>query len=98
MGFLFSSCGTQAPGQVGSVVVACGLCCPMAHGILVPRPGIESMSPALEGRFFTTGPLGKSLESGFCPLVGETSTEDRADSLEGRARPQGLLKLVSAHW
>ena len=25
-------------------------------GILVPRPGIEPMSPALQGRFLTTGP------------------------------------------
>ena len=29
--------------------------------ILVPEPVIESGSPALEGRFLTTGPLGKSL-------------------------------------
>ena len=31
-------------------------------GVLVPRPGIEPMSPALEGRFVTTGPPGKSQE------------------------------------
>ena len=29
-----------------------------AHGILAPQPGIEPMSPALEGKFLTTGPLG----------------------------------------
>ena len=39
-----SSCGTQA----------------MACGILVPQPGIKPMSPALQGRFLTTGPPGKS--------------------------------------
>ena len=39
-----------------------GLSCPAACGILVPRPGIEPMSPALEGRFLTTGPPGKSLQ------------------------------------
>ena len=33
----------------------------MACGILVPPPGIEPMSPALQGGFLTTGPLGKSL-------------------------------------
>ena len=33
----------------------------MAHGILVPWPGIEPVSPALQGRFLTTGPPGKSL-------------------------------------
>ena len=32
-----------------------------ACGSLVSRPGIESMSPALEGRFLTTGASGKSL-------------------------------------
>ena len=41
--------------------MVCGLSCFMACGILVPRPGIEPTSPELEGRFFTTGPLGKSL-------------------------------------
>ena len=73
-GLLFS-CGIGAPGCVGSVVcgtrarllrcvsavvVARGLSCPAACGILVARPGIEPASPALEGRFFITGPPGKS--------------------------------------
>ena len=47
--------------HVGALVVAHGLSCPAACGILVPRPGIEPVSPALEGRFLTTGPPGKSL-------------------------------------
>ena len=34
--------------------------CPMACGILVPGPGIEPVPPALEGRFLTTEPPGKS--------------------------------------
>ena len=55
-----SSCGVWAPQHVGSVVAACGLSCPAACGILVPRPGMEPVSPALEGRFLTTGPPGKS--------------------------------------
>ena len=29
---------------------------PIACGILVPQPGIEPTSPALEGGFLTTGP------------------------------------------
>ena len=37
------------------------LSCPAACGILAPQPGIESVSHALEGRFLTTGPPGKSL-------------------------------------
>ena len=40
----------------GSVVRAHGLSCSTACGILVPRPGITPTSPALQGRFLTTGP------------------------------------------
>ena len=73
----FSSCGMQVPECADSVVVvrrlsSCsthGLGCPVAHGILVPQPGIEPASSALEGgfffflegRFLTTGPQGKSM-------------------------------------
>ena len=39
-----------------SVVVAQRISCPGAHGILVPQPGIESESPALQGGFFTRPP------------------------------------------
>ena len=53
--------GRGAPEHVGSVAVACRLSFPTACGILVPQPGIEPTSPALEGRFLTTGPPGKSL-------------------------------------
>ena len=50
-------------GMWASVVAVCGLSCPTAHGILVPQPGIEPTSPALEGGFLTTGPPGRSQES-----------------------------------
>ena len=43
---------------MGSVVVARGLSCPMACGFLVPWPGIEPESPALQDGFLTTGPPG----------------------------------------
>ena len=46
--------------QLGSVVVAPGLSCPLARGILVAPPGIESMSAALEGEYLTTGSRRKS--------------------------------------
>ena len=45
--------------QVGSVVVAHRLICPTAWDL--PRPGIEPVSPALQGRFSTTGPPEKPL-------------------------------------
>ena len=47
--------------SAGSVVAVPGLCCPVASGILIPQPGIKPVSPALEGRFLTTGPPGKFL-------------------------------------
>lgn len=53
-----SNCGTQA-----SLVVACRLSCPsspaMWHLSSLTRDG--TFTPALEGGFVTTGPLGKSL-------------------------------------
>ena len=53
-------CGTWVLSlrRESSVVVARGLSCPVACGILVPQPGIEPSSPALGGGFFTTGPPG----------------------------------------
>ena len=39
--------------------------CPAAHGILVLRLGMESVTPVLGGRFLTTGPPGKSPETAF---------------------------------
>ena len=49
----------RALGEQASVVVARGLSCPMAMWDL-PGLGIEPVSPALAGRFLTTGPPGKS--------------------------------------
>ena len=37
----------------------------MACGILVPQTGIKPASPAWQGRFLTTGPLGESLNLRF---------------------------------
>ena len=51
----FSSCGVQALESVGSAVAAWVLSCPEAYGNLVPPSRIEPESPALQGRFSTTG-------------------------------------------
>ena len=53
--------------STGSVVATCQPSCPAARGILVPWPGIELKSPALQGRFLTTGPSGKSPIERLCP-------------------------------
>ena len=52
-----TSCGS------GLVVAAHRLGFSEESGILVPQPGIELASPALQGRFLTTRPPGKSLFS-----------------------------------
>lgn len=46
--------------SMGSVVGASGLSFPMAGGTLVPQAGIELVLPALQTRFLTTLPLGKT--------------------------------------
>ena len=60
-GLWHSSCNAWALDHVVPVVAAYQFSCSVACGILVPQPGIEPMSPALQGRFLTTGPPGKSL-------------------------------------
>ena len=47
-------------GRAGSVVVAHGLSGPSACGIF-PETRMEPMSPAMEGRFLTTGPRGSRM-------------------------------------
>ena len=53
-----SSCGTQGPECMGSVVVA--LSFSMACEVLFPWPGITPASPGLQSRFLTTGTPGKT--------------------------------------
>ena len=62
------------PGAGNPCSRACRLSCPTACGILVPQAGIEPTSPALEGRFLTTGPsrseerrVGKECRSRWSP-------------------------------
>ena len=45
---------------LGLSCLSCGM---RACRILVPQPGTEPISPAPQGRFLATGPLGKSLGS-----------------------------------
>ena len=52
----FSSCGTGPVVALPSAFTCCVAC-----RILVLQPGIQLLSPALQGGFLTTGPPGKSL-------------------------------------
>ena len=55
--------------------MAHGLSCPTACWILVPRPGIEPVSPALVGRLLTTGQPGKVPSKSFFMAWWFLSTE-----------------------
>ena len=57
----FSCWGAQTPGCRDSVVVMCGLNYHTACGIFSSLTRDWTWVPVLEGRFLTTGPLGKSL-------------------------------------
>ena len=59
--FSLSSRVPWVPEHVASVVVAHGLSYSAACGVLVPQPGMELLPPALQSRFLTPGPSGKSL-------------------------------------
>ena len=54
------SCGIFLLLRTDSLVVAWGLSYSLECGILVPWPGIQPVSPALQGGFLTPGPRGKS--------------------------------------
>ena len=79
----FSLVVAQAPERVGSIVVVPGLSYLAACGILVPQPGIEPTSPALEGGFLTTGPPAKSPE--YCFLTFTFRDVSLFDSVESYA-------------
>ena len=57
------NCSYAVVMQLCSYAVVMQLNCPVACGILLPEPGIEPMSPALEGGVLTTGLSGKSSAS-----------------------------------
>ena len=60
--FIFGCIGSSLQ-HAGFYIVVCRLRCPTACEILVPRPGIKPASPALQGRFLTTGSPGKFVTS-----------------------------------
>ena len=64
----------------GSVVVVNKLSCPMECGVVVPRPGIAPVSPALAGEFLTTGPPEKFLSGNLDgSLTRDSEPQDPAE-------------------
>ena len=63
--------------SAGLLVVAHRFSCLVAYGGL-PRPGLKPVSPALAGRFLTSGPSGKSPNTYALErtLLAENSSED----------------------
>ena len=62
-------------GCSGSSILSLRLSCPAACRILVPLPGKEPMFKALEGRFLTTRPPGKSLHNFLTSSILQPSAE-----------------------
>ena len=80
---------------MGSFVGACRLSCSMAFENLVPQPRIEPMSPVLEDRSLTTGPLGKSPVTCLCPwFCGLTIQFLGGPTMVGRSKITLLTWLV----
>ena len=62
-GPLLHHVGSFVTASPGSLVAACGLSCFTACGTLVLPSRTQSLSSALQGRYLTSGPPGRSLDS-----------------------------------
>ena len=69
-----------------------------ACGVLVPWPGIEPVSPALQGGFLTTGPPGKSLCAGSCNSDVTTNVSHPQAMDSTGASPRRTAKLGTRRW
>ena len=74
--------------SLGIFVAVRRLSCPVACGILVPQQGVQPMSPALEGRFLTTGP----------PTLGSLHWEQRAVATGPPGKSPALPLYRSVVW
>ena len=95
------SCGTRIfVAARGLFLVARRLICPAAFGILVPPPGIQPASPALEAGFFTTGPPAKSLAFQFLLHLADTAlfANWRCCATLHLSKSVGAIFRVFAHW
>ena len=88
-------CSAWAPSlwRIGSIVAVWGLSCLVVCGILVTWPGIIPESPALQGRFLTPGPSGKSL---YCFHVKQTHKHISASSYLKILKFNSLKAAVSS--
>ena len=61
----------------------------------LPNPGIESGSPTLAGRFFTTEPPGKPLKTLLVVRMSVNPRKQQRVLLPGRAGPPQMLSIKS---
>ena len=75
----FSSCGFQSPERASGDAQLV-----VAHGLMwdLPGPGIEPVSPALAGRFFSTGPPEKPFPALLITSVSAIQRVPEADALD----------------
>ena len=78
--------------QLNSLVAVCKLSCSTACGILVSQAGIEPISPALQGRFLTTGPPGKS------PGTASSASSSLYCTGTKHSSPSSCLLLIPLVW
>ena len=102
LGLIPAACELLLLWCTGSSVTGCRLSCPLTSGLLVPGPGIKPASPALEGRFLTTGPPGLGLECCCCSVTQSCLTlcNPMDYSMPGPPFPHYLLEFaqVCIHW
>ena len=100
----FSGCGTWARSLrlralTGSVVVVHGLSYLLSCMCCLPDPGIESLSLALAGRFFTAEPPGESshLTGGSLPVLRAQASQPHGAGPRvcGRQLPARVAQRVS---
>ena len=77
-----------------SLAVVRRLSCPAACGILVPQPGLEPASPALQDGFLTTGPPGKSPRNTFLTALLHHWSVSSVHILSGGTR----IRLSHYYW
>ena len=84
---------------VRASLVVCGLSSPAVCGSLVPWPGIEPASAALEGGFFTTEGPGKSLNviSSFWTLRSFSSIS-KLHQLKFKLESYYIKMLILGNW
>ena len=91
------ACAWALLGLTGFLVALYWLSCPGACAVLVPHPGMEPISPVLQGEFFTTGSPAKSRKLTVSLKVLRWVLENMVD-LQSRHTHPGSSPHLSLEW